>query len=150
MSGSEIPGPKVDAFVAAYCAGARVEDAARRADISRATGYRLLKDPRVVDEIRQMRAEVRRRVVDRLIAASEVAVAQLVHHASAGVDPTASSSVSAARALLSEGRTWHEVEELRQRVDAIEARTVLPTAPRPHVLELLERLGNGDEPTPDH
>ena len=150
MSGGEIPAPAVDVFVAAYCAGARIEEAARRAGISRATAYRLLRDPRVMEGIRQLRAEVRRRVVDRLVVAQDIAVAQLVHHASASVEPTAASSVSAARALLTEGRSWVEVEELRQRVEALEDRTVLPAAARPVVLELLERLDrHDDEPTPD-
>jgi AcrR family transcriptional regulator len=150
VSGGETPGPAVDLFVFAYCAGARVEEAARRAGISRATAYRLLRDPRVLESILQLRAEVRRRVVDRLVASQDLAVAQLVHHASAAVEPTAASSVTAARALLAEGRNWVEVEELRQRVDALEDRTVLPAAARPVVLELLERLdGQDDEPTPD-
>ena len=143
--------PTVDRFVEAYVAGARIDEACRRARISRSTAFRLLRDPRVVADIADMRAEVRRRVTDRLVAACDLAVAQLVHHASAKPDPTASSSVSAARALLTAASGWVDTEELRQRVDALEARTVLPAAPRPAVLALIERLnGHDDEQTPDH
>ena len=149
MSERETPGPAVDAFVIAYCGGANVTTAAKKAGISRSTATRLLRDPRVIADIAAIRVEIRRRAVDRLTNAVDIAVAALVHHAGADVEPTAGSSVSAARGLLAEARTWVEVEELRQRVDALEDRTVLPTGPRAAVLELLERLhGEGDDGAP--
>ena len=97
-----------------------------------------------------MRAEIRRLVVDRLVAACDLAVAQPIHHAGVeDVELTAASSVTAARRLLSAVSGCIDTEELRQRVDVLEARAVLPTAPRPAVLALLARLnGDDDEPPP--
>jgi hypothetical protein len=43
--------------------------------------------PRLAEDIRELRADVRRRTVDRLVAATDLAIAQLVHHASATVEP---------------------------------------------------------------
>ena len=82
----------------------------------------------MIEQIRQLRADVRRRVVDRLAAAQDIAVAQLVHHASAHyIAPTAGSTVAAARALLSEGRAWTQLQDLRDRIGDLEA--ALATGP---------------------
>ena len=125
----EPAGPAVDRFAAAYVAGATVTAAATRAGISRSTGTRLLRDPRVVEQIRQLRADMRRRVVDKLAVAQDIAVATLVAHASADhIAPTASSAVTAARALLSEGRAWTELQDLRDRIGDLEA--ALATGPQ--------------------
>lgn len=109
-----------DRFVIEYARGQTVTDAADAASIGRRTAYRLLDDDDVRADIERTRDDIRRRTVDILADASADAARVLLDIAT---DPERSDTarVSAARAILAESRTYVEVEELRRRVEAIEA-----------------------------
>lgn len=108
-----------DRFIIEVARGVSVTDAAETAGIGRATGFRMMDRDDVRAEVEQLRIDIRRSTVDLLAAASTDAVDVLVS-ISHDRDAQPAARVSAARTILSEARTYIEVEELRQRVDAIE------------------------------
>lgn len=112
--------PGRDRFVIEFSRGASVAEAAETAGISRATGYRLLDRDDVRAEVEDLHNDIRRLTVDALSAASTDAVKVLID-ISHDDDAPAAARVTAARVILSEACIYIEVEELRQRVDRIEA-----------------------------
>lgn len=106
-------------LVAALATGARVEDAARRAGVSRTTVYRRMCEP----EFRQMVTDARNQMVERALgelsdASLEAAqtLRKLLHSRNDLV------RLGACRTILEMGMKLRESVELAERVAALEGR----------------------------
>ena len=109
-----------DQFTLAYASGHSIGDAASAAGVSRRTGYRWIKDPTVRAQINETRGEIRRETVD-LLAGLTASAIECLRRVLSDTELTPSVQVRAAALVLSESRNWFEIEELRQRIEALES-----------------------------
>ena len=135
-----------EAFAAALVGGHTIESAGRSLGLSPATSYRWAGDPRVVGLVRELRAEVRRRIVDALATGCTLAVATLIEIARDGKSEHA--RVNASLGLLSTAREWIELEQLARQVTELEDRVGdrQPAPQPPRERARLELLVNRERP----
>lgn len=135
-----------EAFAAALVGGHTIESAGRSLGLSPATSYRWAGDPRVVGLVGELRAEVRRRIVDALATGCTLAVATLIEIARDGKSEHA--RVNASLGLLSTAREWIELEQLARQVTELEDRVGdrQPAPQPPRERARLELLANRERP----
>jgi hypothetical protein len=135
-----------EAFAAALVGGHTIESAGRSLGLSPATSYRWAGDPRVVGLVGELRAEVRRRIVDALATGCTLAVATLIEIARDGKSEHA--RVNASLGLLSTAREWIELEQLARQVTELEDRVGdrQPAPQPPRERARLELLVNRERP----
>ena len=109
-----------EAFAAALVGGHTIESAGRSIGLSPATSYRWAGDPRVVELVGELRAEVRRRIVDARATGCSLAVATLIEVARSGTSEHA--RVNASLGILSASREWIELEQVARQVADLEDR----------------------------
>jgi len=139
-----------EAFAAALVGGHTVESAGRSIGLSPATSYRWAGDPRVVGLVGELRAEVRRRIVDALATGCSLAVATLIEVARDGTSEHA--RVNASLGILSASREWIELEQLARQMADLEDRvraqqsvTVRSPRERAHLELLVNHERTDDE-----
>jgi transposase-like protein len=135
-----------EAFAAALVGGHTIESAGRSLGLSPATSYRWAGDPRVVGLVGELRAEVRRRIVDALATGCTLAVATLIEIARDCKSEHA--RVNASLGLLSTAREWIELEQLARQVTELEDRVGdrQPAPQPPRERARLELLVNRERP----
>jgi AcrR family transcriptional regulator len=110
---------KLDAFIAGLLSRQTVEDAAAAAGISTASAYRWMRDPDVVERLRQARREAWGRAMAQLQEAGPEAVESLrkILREAEGESPR----VSAARTILELGVRVVELGDIEERIEKLEA-----------------------------
>jgi hypothetical protein len=109
----------------ALACGATVENAGRKAGVSRRTATRRLAEPGFREHVRQLRADMVQRSTAMLTAAALEAVKTLVE-LEGSVMP-APVRLGAARAILELGGKLRESTELAERLAALEQQMGLPS-----------------------
>jgi hypothetical protein len=109
---------KLDAFIAGLLSRQTVEDAAA-AGISTASAYRWMRDPDVVERLRQARREAWGRAMAQLQEAGPEAVEALRKILREGEGESA--RVSASRTLLELGLRAVEIGDIEERIGKLEA-----------------------------
>jgi len=109
---------KSEQFIAALLAHPSIEAAARSISISDATAWRWMQDPRFVDQYREARREAMRHTTARLQEAAREAVECLREVQRTGESESA--RVSAARTILEQALKAVDLEDVQERLDALE------------------------------
>jgi hypothetical protein len=115
-----------DVLLAALACGATVEAAAQRANVSRATVLRRLRDPEFKRKLTEMGTEMVQRTASALTAASMESVRTLI----ALQQPTvaAATRLGAARSVIELGIKLREVADLAERLTALEQHVAVNNA----------------------
>lgn len=120
MSGhGEKKSRKSEQFIAALLSNPTIEAAAKSAGISDATAWRWLKDPKFAEQYRDARREAMRQTTARLQEAAGESVECLREVQRDGESESA--RVSAARTILEQALKAVDLEDVQQRLDALEA-----------------------------
>ena len=109
---------KLDQFLQALLAHSTVEAAAKAAGISRATAFRWMADPAVVQRLTEARRENMKAVMAKLRLAAGEAVDCLCEVQRDGESESA--RVSAARCILEQTMRAAEMQDLQERIAALE------------------------------
>jgi hypothetical protein len=110
---------KLDGFIAALLSRSSVEAAAEAADISRVTAWRWLKDPAIIQRLREARRDAMNRAIARLQEAASGAVDCLCEVQQEGESESA--RVSAARTILEQALRAVELGDIEERLAKLEA-----------------------------
>jgi hypothetical protein len=120
-----------------------IEAACKAAAIGHTTGHRWLQDPLVKERYAEARKEIRQRAMARLDWAANAAVDRLCEILRSGENEGA--AVSAARAVLEFSQKAIEMEDIQQRLDAIEQAMKSQTfTPRPRVSVSYQKENSND------
>ena len=109
---------KTEQFIAALLTEPTIEAAAKKVGIGEVTAWRWMKDRAFGDQYREARREAMRRTTARLQGASLEAVDALREIQHAGESESA--RVSAARTILEQALKATDLEDVQQRLDALE------------------------------
>jgi hypothetical protein len=115
---------RVEIFVAQLISHASVEDAAAASQISASTGWRYLRDETVLEQLRKVSRNVMRQSKALLQAASIESVQTL--RTLLRKAETESVQLAAAKTLLEMGLKVIEIDDIEERITAIEQRVNLP------------------------
>ena len=111
-----------DSLLLNLACGATIEAAAQKAGLSARTAFRRMADPDFQRQLQELRAEMLGRVGGMLTAASLEAVKTLI--ALQAANTPSAVRLGAARAILELGMKVREVNELSQRLSALEAQVM--------------------------
>jgi hypothetical protein len=109
---------KAEQFIAALLTHPSIEAAAKSIGIGTATAWRWMKDPKFAEQYRDARREAMRHTTARLQEAAREAVECLREVQRAGESESA--RVSAARTILEQALKAVDLEDVQQRLDALE------------------------------
>lgn len=109
-----------DRFLKALLESSSVDEAAKKAKITRSTGYKYLRDDRFMEEYRTLRRDAMQQVATRLQQASVEAVNVLKEVMNDKEAPHAS-RVSSAKNVLDVAYRAFELDDLTARVEEVEA-----------------------------
>jgi hypothetical protein len=115
---------KLDQFVVSMMSCKTVEDAAVAVGIAASTAHRWLKDPVIVQRLREARRDAMTRAIARLQEAATGAVDCLCEVQSSGESESA--RVSAARTILEQALRAVELQDIQGRLDKLEQIARLP------------------------
>jgi hypothetical protein len=109
---------KAEQFIAALLTHPSIEAAAQAVGISSATAWRWMQDPKFAEQYREARREAMRHTTARLQEAGREAVDCLREVQRSG--DSESARVSAARTILELGLKAVDLDDVQQRLDALE------------------------------
>jgi hypothetical protein len=110
---------KLNAFITGLLSRSSVEAAAQEAGVSRATAWRWIKDPAVIQGLRDARRDAMQRAIGRLQEAASGAVDCLCQVQEEGESESA--RVSAARCILEQALRASELGDIEERLAKLEA-----------------------------
>ena len=120
---------KAEQFIAALLAHPSIEAAAKSIGIGNATAWRWMKDPKFAEQYREARRETMRHTTARLQEAAREAVECLRDVQRTGESESA--RVSAARTILEQALKAVDLDDVQQRLDALE-QAVKPQSEKNH------------------
>lgn len=109
-----------DRFLKALLESSSVDEATKKANITRATGYKYLKDKRFMEEYRNLRRDAMQQVTTRLQQASVEAV-DVLKEVMNDKDAPAASRVSSAKNVLDVAYRAFELDDLQEVLAEVEA-----------------------------
>ena len=118
-----------DALLLVLACGATVENAARQCGLCERTVYRRLENPKFVQRLKQLRADMVQRTAGSLTAASSESVRTLLELQKPSAPPAV--RLGAARSVLEIGIKLREAADLEERLSALEQQLGAADACRP-------------------
>ena len=109
-----------DRFLKALLESSSVDEAAKKAKITRSTGYKYLRDDRFMEEYRTLRRDAMQQVATRLQQASVEAV-NVLKEVMNDKKASHASRVSSAKNVLDVAYRAFELDDLAARVEEVEA-----------------------------
>ena len=108
-----------DKFLKALLEAGSIDEACKKANINRTTGYKYLKDQLFMDEYRKIRRDAMQQVTARLQKKSEEAVEVLAEIMNNKEAPT-SSRVQSAKNILDVAYRSLELDDVQERIEKVE------------------------------